>query len=299
MSLTAGFFEQSPPSLALDEEMKRGGITPDQCVAAVTEAGDGRSTQARIFDWKIRFARHAADDTLERLVLFYAILHNEARVDALPVTSSVKALFRKLFSYYLKPPASSKPFLLAGTDPFVTACKISTLRRFPAGPMDWVVSGIPRSWFAKMPPLAVPKVLSYLVREFGGLKPAFYIHIAPAPRNRSLVLKQEVKRAYYRMACCLELQPEMKGILCAAWFHDPAALRDAPHVEPLNEPYLHWGGRIVTSVGPASPDSGMLDYNPERRKQFETGSLKINATLAAWPRKAAIDWAHNNRDLEA
>jgi hypothetical protein len=164
--------------------------------------------------------------------------------------------------------------------------------------MDWVVSGVPRSWFAKMPPLNIPKVLRYLFGELGGLKPAFYIHIAPAPRNRSLVLKQEVKRAFYRMASSLELQPEMKGILCAAWFHDPAALRDTPHVEPLNDPYLNWGGRILTSVGPAPPESGMLDYNPERRKQYETGTLKLNATLAVWPRRAAIDWANQSRDLE-
>jgi hypothetical protein len=182
--------------------------------------------------------------------------------------------------------------------PSTRLTKMVTFRRFPAGPIDWVISGVPRSWFARMPHLAVPGV-RYLMREFRGLRPAFYIHLTPPPRNRSLILDREVKRAYYRMACCLELQPEMKDILCAAWFHDPSALRDAPHLAPLNGPHLQWGGRILTSLGPAPPDSGMLKYSPERRKQFDAGALKINLTLAVWPRKAAIDWALNNRDLES
>ncbi len=299
MSLTGEFFELSPQAALLAEEFSKQGLSSSESVSIVNEVSDGRATQSRVFQWKKRLGLSDDDDSLERLLLFHAVVENESKVDSLRVTPSVKSLVRKQFSYYLKPPGSSKPPLAAGTDPFVTACKIASLRRFPAGPMDWVVSGVPRSWFAKMPPSKLPKVLIYLFREFGGLKPAFYIHTAPAPRNRSLVLRQEVKRAFYRMATSLQLQPEMKGILAAAWFHDPAALRDAPHVEPLNEPYLQWGGRILTSVGPADPESGMLDHNPERRKQYESGTLKLNATLAVWPRRAAIEWANQNRDLEA
>ena len=82
-------------------------------------------------------------------LLFYVVTANEAKIAALPVTSSVKSLIQKQFSYYLKPPASSKPLLSAEPSLFVTACKIATLRRFPAGPMDWVISGVPRSWLQR------------------------------------------------------------------------------------------------------------------------------------------------------
>jgi hypothetical protein len=100
------------------------------------------------------------------------------------------------------------------------------------------------------------------------------------------------------MARSLMLQPEMKGILCSAWFHDPAALRDAPHLAALNEPYLQYGGRILTSVGEAKEDSGFLKFNPERRKLYEEGKLRIDLTLAMWPRAAAIRWAEQHPELD-
>ena len=284
---------------ALAKEFHRAGIGSEECATAVQRVTDANDSQAQIFDWKTRFADFAAADALERFLLFHAIARNFPKVEPLPVAASVKALFNKEFLTYTKPPGATKPPLLAGTDPFVTACKIATLRRFPAGPMDWVVSGVPRSWFLKMPPSSIPGVLNYLWREFGGLKPAFYVHIAPAPRNRSLVLKQEVRKAYYRMASSLELQPGMRGILCAGWFHDPTALRDWPHVEPLNEPYLHWGGRILAPVGPVPLDSGVLDYSPERKKLYESGQLNLHLTMAMWSRNAAVAWAAANRDLAA
>ena len=122
--------------------------------------------------------------------------------------------------------------------------------------------------------------------------------LAYPPRNRALVIEKEVRRAYYRMARSLMLQPEMKGILTSAWFHDPAALKEAPHLAALNEPYLHHGGRIVTSVGDAGEDSGFLKYNPERRKLYEQGKLRIQLTLAMWPRAAAIRWAEAHPELD-
>jgi hypothetical protein len=164
--------------------------------------------------------------------------------------------------------------------------------------MDWVISGMPRSWFRKMPPADIPRVLSYIAFQFKGVKPAFYLHLANPPRNRALVLAKEVRRAYYRMARSLELQPDMKGIMCAAWFHDPAALREAPHLAALNEPYLQHGGRIITTVGLATPESGFLKHNPERRRLYENGQLRIHLGLAMWPRKAALAWAAEHSELE-
>lgn len=261
---------------------------------------DSRESQADLFAWKeaLRSAGTAVEgDALERVVLAYAVQESREGIESLRVHPGVKILMQKEFQAYSKPPGPSSQ-LLAGTDPFVTACKIASLRRFVAGPFDWVVSGFPRSWLSRAPFLQIPKTLLYITTRFGGFKPAFYMHLAPAPRNRALIIAKEVRKAYYRMAKSLELQPEMKGILCSSWFHDPGVLRDAPHLGPLNEPYLEHGGRIVTTLGPAPADSGFLDHNPERRKMYESGQFNPRLGLAMWPRADAIRWANQHPELE-
>lgn len=281
--------------MAVAERLWALGKGSAECVNIVRSVTDGEDSQQAVFSLKERLQLEG--DALERVLLTYAIREFEPKLDSLPVHARVIPIMRKEFQAYQKAPGPI-PRLLAGTDPFVTACKIATGRRFTAGPMDWVISGVPRSWLTQMTWRKVPGVLRYLTVECGGLRPMFYIHLAPAPRNRALVIPAEVHRAYYRMARSLQAQPEIKAIACAAWFHDPEVVRRTPHLAPLNAPYLEWGGRILASIGEAPPDSGFLDYSPERRRLYESRELRPQATLAVWPRRAAITWAEQHPELD-
>ena len=69
MSLTDGFFEQSPGSLVLAEELRKQGVTPEQCVSAIARVSDDRSTQAQVLAWKKEFDKNG-DDALENIVAF-------------------------------------------------------------------------------------------------------------------------------------------------------------------------------------------------------------------------------------
>jgi len=292
--------EHAPELAPIASALHDLGKTATDCVAVVRSVKDFSESQSEVFSWKERLRQRGVKteaDAMERLLLACAIQEAAPRLELLPLHHSVKALMRKEFLAYLKAPGQGSP-LLAGTDPFVSACKIASLRRFVAGPLDWVISGLPRSWVFRMTILRVPQALWYIASEFGGFKPAFYIHVGPTPRNRSLVIPKEVNRAYYRMAKSLELQPEMKGILCASWFHDPDVLRDTPHLAALNEPYLKHGGRIVATLGPAPADSGFLEHNYERQKLYENGQFRPLLTPAMWPRRAAIAWAQQRRELD-
>jgi len=240
-------------------------------------------------------------DALERVLLSQAIEESLGKIESLPVPPSVHELIRKQYAAFRQFPGSAGPSLAVDakeTDAFIAACKMCTLRRFPAGPLDWVVSGMPRKWFLKMPPLEIPGAMRFILGEFGGVKPAFYVHVAHPPRNRALIIVKEVRRAYYRMAQALMLQPEIKGIMCATWLHDPAAMERYPYIAALNEPYLKLGGRLVTNLGPAPESSGFLKFNSARREQYERGETKLKSVLAMWPRKAAIEWARANSSLE-
>lgn len=291
--------ESSPELVGIAEAIAKTGVSVSDCVRMVQQMREDSKTQAPLVQLKAavgEYLQDRPDGEFERLMLGYAIDNALGRVDSLPVAPSVKELFHKEFNYYQKPQSGSAHLAL-GTYRFVTACKIVTLRRFPAGPLDWVISGIPRVWFSKIPFRELPRTLSFVTRRFKGLKPAFYTHAAPAPRNRSMLIEKEVRRCYYRMASSLVYQPEMKGILCSSWFHDPAIVAQLPHLNTLNEPYTQHGG-FVTTVGPAPPDAGFLQNNPERRKQFEDGSFRPMLGLAMWPRKNAIEWAGQHPELE-
>ena len=293
--------QDSPPTGRIAAFLQTHGKTREDWLRVARAVKDSSATQTEVLEWKQRAANEglvqADSDAVERVILSYAVGESRPQVGSLRVHPAVKSLINKEFELYEKPPGP-KPTLVAGADPFVSACKIATLRRFPAGPMDWVISGLPLSWFRAMPRSDIARVAWFTWTKFGGRGPAFYIHIASPPRNRSLVIETEVRRAYYRMARSLELQPEMKGILCAAWFLDLQAVEHSPHLAALNEPFRSWGGSILTNVGPATPESGFLKYNPERRKAYEEGKLKYMLTLGMWPRSAAISWARQHPELD-
>jgi len=290
----------SPELAAIDDALSGIGGSTSDYASLVQTVSEQPATQTPLLELKrsiIKAGIVCEGDNFERVLLARAMQESEPRIGEVPVHHSVKRLIRREFQRYGSP-ASSGPPVLLGTDPFVAAAKICTLRRFPSGPMDWVISGMPRSWFPRIPARRLIPVLRYIFSEFGGIKPAFYMHVAHPPRNRSLILSAEVKKSYYRMARSLALQPEMKGIMCASWLHDPSALEDAPHLAVINEPYLEWGGRIVTTLGPAPVESGFLKFSPERRAKFERGELKLMTTLAMWPRRAALAWASDHPELD-
>jgi hypothetical protein len=181
--------------------------------------------------------------------------------------------------------------MAAGSYNFDRAARMATLRRFPAGPMEWEISGIPRSYFLHATFPANLRLFAFVVRHLKGLVPCFFIHVAPSPRNRALTVQKEVLRSYYQMARSLEFQPEVRAILGHAWFHDPAAVRDYPHLEPLNRPFVNHGG-LITLLKPAPPDSGVLERNPQRSADYLAGKVQYRYGFAIWPRDAAIQWAN-------
>ena len=232
-------------------------------------------------------------DGLERLLLWHATRQALPRVPALPIEKSVG---RRL-DQDLRQLHTMNTSMEAGSYDFDRAAKIATLRRFPAGPMEWELSGIPKAYFRQA---AFPdnlRLLLFVISHLRGLKPCFFMHVAPAPRNRSLSVPKEVLRSYYRMARSLQLQPGVRALLAHAWFHDPAAVRDSPHLAVLSEPYLNHGG-LITLLGQAPLSSGVLAGNAQRSADYQAGKLEYKYGFAIWPRDAAIRWADAHREFE-
>ena len=107
---------------------------------------------------------------------------------------------------------------------------------------------------------------------------------------------KEVNRAYYRIVRSMQLQPGVRALLACAWFHDPAAVRDYPHLDVLNEPFVNHGG-LITLMGPAPADSGVQAGNAQRSADYLAGKIQYKYGFAIWPRDAAIRWAHAHPEV--
>ena len=268
-----------------------------QLVQRVTEAPQSQVPIQRLKDQLCCAGLDIARDALERAILTCAARETAPRIETLPVYEPVKLLLRKEFQFYTNPVENVESSLTVGTYGFVRACKTISLRRFPSGPMDWEISGFPRSWLLKVKRSGLPRVLRFLLFETRGFAPMFFTHVARRPKNLFLVMGREVLRAYYRMARSLELQPTIKGILSSSWLHDPAAVKRYPYLSWLSRPYLETNG-LITTAGPAPADSGFAEGNVGRQEQFAKGELRFQMGVAVWPRSAAIEWAYKHPELE-
>src|SRR5258708_6982730 len=150
---------------------ERLGKSPAECarmVAAITETAETQAA-AKVWKQEWRQAGGTEGDAFERALLRCAAAETAPQIDNLPLYDPVKSLLRDEFRYYTQTAAGSA--LETSGHPFVTACKVISLRRFPAGPMDWEVSGFPRSWLLKTPKPDLPRLLWFLLSRIGGFSP--------------------------------------------------------------------------------------------------------------------------------
>ncbi len=283
------------PELALiDNELDRRAWTEEYCASMLASVTEDFASHAPVQELSAASGALAVNDAVERAILLRAARYGQDRIATLRVVPEVQLLLRKELAAYA---AHRKAFpVTAGTYNFVIASKMATLRRFPCGPMDWEVSGVPLSWLVDLSNRDRLKLLSYTATAMHGRRPLFFMHVAPAPRSRALVLEKEVIRGWHRMASSLQLQPEMKGIAASAWFLDAKALEAQPHLRWLNAPFREWGG-IIGVAGEAPADSGVLERNKERARQVLAGEVHYRLGRGLWSRAAAAKWAEGHAEL--
>jgi hypothetical protein len=97
-------------------------------------------------------------------------------IAALPVSDAVKSLIYREFEFFATPGRGFETLFDLTNYSFSAMAKIATLRRFPAGQLDWEVSGLPRSWLLKVPRKRVPGLLSFVLMEMKGFSPALFTH---------------------------------------------------------------------------------------------------------------------------
>lgn len=234
------------------------------------------------------------DGAFERFLIVSASTEALGRLDQLPLDERVKHLVLDNFRQYAAA-SVPEPFDVSRAS-FIAMGQIATLSRFPAGQLDWEVSGIPRSWLARVRWDALPGFATSIVRDLRGFKPVFFSHVNPNRRNQSTLLERESLRSYHRMARSMERQPEIRGLVTASWLHSPDTHAVSPHLAWLNEVFLQNGGHIVP-LGRVDAECGVLHRSPERRQAYEAGTFVPTEALVIWSRHSMLAWAHGHEDL--
>lgn len=236
----------------------------------------------------------AGSGAFERFLIVSAAAEATGRLDALPIDGRVTQLFLQNFEMYAAA-SVPEPFDL-NRHAFVSMSRIATLSRFPAGQLDWEVSGVPRSWLFRANWRALPRLLHAVTFELGGLGPAFFSHLNPNRRNQTVLLERESLRSYHRMARSMERQPQIRALITASWLHSPDTFVVSPHLKWLNEVFLQNGGYIVP-LGRVDAGCGVLHRSPERKRAYDAGTFVPTEALVVWPRAAMLAWARGHEEL--
>lgn len=160
---------------------------------------------------------------------------------------------------------------------------------FPAGGARVVHpnSGFPRSLLFRGNPYQGLSILGLLIRLWGN-KP-FYGHHTHLSELEEFN-PDDFKRCNLRLADMLELNPEIKGVVCGSWLYDPALEAISPHLSYMRE-MQQSNGALVFFVG-ISIDGGALSKSRTRQALYKQGKYTPKSYCVIWPRRSLLDWAH-------
>jgi hypothetical protein len=270
------------------------GIGVDACVLEVGRVTEDLRSQHRLRAMRevVSQAAGLENEIFERSVLLLTAARSLDRLDEMPLPPQVKRYVIGAFDWL-----GGKTFTLAGgSNRFVEFAKIASLRRWPAGLLDWELSGLPRSWIPRIRPASqLVRTISLVAIRWKGFGPAFFSHLTICRPVRAL-LPRDAERSYSLMARALQLQPHVKGFITSSWFHSPDTFRVSPHLAGLNDVFVENGG-IVATMGRADPDCGVFSRSPERKRAFDEGHFRPTLGLVIWPREQLIEWAERHPEL--
>lgn len=275
----------------------RVGVGDEHCIALVHSVDESAGSQAPVRRLKAVLAPFGVDPAgrgLEAFLLVRCALHSLDGVPHLPVGGSVKRLFCEVFASMTDPAEWEDTWFSAGHSHFQSLCKIASLRRFPAGEFDWEVSGIPRSFILRMPKRDLPRVLYTLAFRMRGFAPTLVSHLGVRRPTRSLS-EHENNRSFHRMARALALQPGVRGWSGSSWMRAPETQRVSPRLGWVNRTLLENGG-VVTTIGPADPEVGVL-RSETRRRLYDAGEFRPTMGFGLWPRREMLAWAAAHPEL--
>ena len=222
-----------------------------------------------------RIGSEATSDHL-RLLLLRFIDEFEVRYPTAGLPASFAREFLTVFRRIARGCVDATLDASPSSDSFLKDLGIVRLRLLPAvSHLLYLHSGVPRRTLVRHPDL-----LWYVLR-LGGVRPLVENHVHPLMLDRFDEAGRE--RCYRLLGDLLHARPELRGLMGASWYYDPALARISPKLAYLHDVPAR-NGAVVRRMEPEGPDSGALARSARRRALFEAGQYAPHTYLMLWSR---------------
>lgn len=221
---------------------------------------------------------------------------NGEQIEAQPYPATVHVLMHKEFARIKAAVANeSDAYFDIHSHRLRCDLRILTFGRVPVGPEHFEVDGFPRStaWRG-----GIRQALDFArtTVEAGGWQPFYVVHLAYGIDPATFMLtysKRAQERMFRNLAGCLELHPEIRGVLAGSWWHDPHLDTWSPHMTYLRSGWTQRGARLFR--WDKSDDARRLAAkgNAARQEAIQSGAYDPTEYMVVWPRRSLIAWANS------
>jgi hypothetical protein len=244
--------------------------------------------------------RAAAGARIEHFAVLNALHISANRISSVCLPDTVKHLYATLcIEIAQRERQWEGHFDMEGNpERFLDMAQIATLRRFPAGALNFAYE---RPAFLRLAlnvhPLALPGYLFQRLIAMPFAKPAIGPHVNYARKNSLILLQIDFERAMWLTAKTVEMNPHVTGLNGYSWFYSKITGDVYPNLAWMRDVMVD-GGAYLVDTYPAEPGGYGFAYNNRKRQiLYDEGKFCPRQTAFFWSRDALLDWASQHPEL--
>ena len=257
-----------------------------------------RFVPAEAEEYASAIAMRTNQDGLEayhKLVLVQLISQFDQRVLGKKLTSSIRSKTLDYLERVLTDMETPrKRFYRHSNDRFAKDFAVCRLIMFPCG-VELIdeLSGVSRSMLLNGGIGQFVSGMMYFPLRIGGFKPLYQLHFDQ--RLVSAFNEEGYTQLYLQLADQIAINPEIKGIMSASWWHDPVLRKISPDLGFIEKWPREFGAKFFAE---GSSDEAIADatrFSPQRTALYKQGAYQPQVYVMVWARKDLLAWAENYR----
>ena len=176
--------------------------------------------------------------------------------------------------------------------------RIACFGRVPVGPQHMEVSSLPGSVLVRGGFFQGARYLRTLLKA-GGRSPFYILHLDSniwPPAFMRAYSADAQRKMFHHIAGCLEMNPNIRGVMSAGWLFDPQLDFATPQLSYLRQGWVENGaGRFFWEKSDATRHMATKN-STHRTKLHEEERYEPEAHMVVWPRKSLIAWSKRQSD---
>ena len=135
--------------------------------------------------------------------------------------------------------------------------------------------------------------MMYFPLRIGGFKPLYQLHFDQ--RFVSAFNEEGYTQLYLQLADQIAINPEIKGIISASWWHDPVLRKISPDLGFIEKWPLEFGVKFFAEGSNEEAISDATRFSPQRTALYKQDKYQPQVYVMVWARKDLLAWAKDYR----